>query len=187
MSPWELKIGQLVGYKPRGQKWRARVTAVERDGKHFLAEIPVVDEEGDPIRYDDPPSFVNVIMDFENYFIVEDVDGKATDPWIAARLDHEDTGGAWRAFAERIGIKEPYYQALATLVEKWSTEGKRGEFLDDVLVLLHAAWRAGSAAENAECARLLERRCGERGLGCLEHCTHPEDAGAVRRRMKEQQ
>jgi hypothetical protein len=186
MSPWEFKVGQLVGYKPRGQKWRARVTAVERDGKCHLAEIPVVDEQGEPIRYDDPPAFVNDIVDYENYFLVQNVDGKGTDPWIAARLDHEDTGLAWRTFAERIGVKEPYYQALATLMEKWSPEGQRGEFLDDLLVLLHAAWRAGTSTENSECARLLEKKCNERGIICLAHCTHSDDAQAIRRRIREQ-
>lgn len=185
MSPWEFKIGQLVGYRPRGTKWRARVTAIERDGKSHLAEIPVVDEEGETIRYEDPPAFVNQIVDYENYFLVENVDGKPTEPWIAARLDHEDMRGAWKAFADRIGVKEPFYQVLATVMEKWSPEEGRGNLLDDLLVLLHAAWRAGAASENTECARLLEKRCGERGIACLAHCTHPEDAAAVRRRAKE--
>ena len=185
MSPWEFKIGQLVGYRPRGPKWRARVTAMEREGKPFLAEIPVVDEEGAGIRYDDPPAFANPIFDYENYFLVEDVDGKSTEPWLAARLDHQDLAQAWRAFAERIGLKEPYYQCLATVVEKWSPPESRGDILDDLLVLLHAAWRTGAAAENAEAARLLERRCQERGVICLAQCTHREDADAVRARMRE--
>lgn len=186
MSPWELKVGQVVGYRPRGPKWRARVTAVERDGKPFMAEIPVVDEQGEPIRYDDPPAFVNPIIDYEGYYIVEDVDGKgATEPWLAARLDHQDLGQAWRAFAERIGLKEPYYSALATLVERWAPPERRGDILDDLLVLLHAAWRAGAAAENSEIARMLEKRCLDRGVSCLAHCTHPEDAAAVRSRLRE--
>jgi|SRR5579871_1790434 hypothetical protein len=185
MTPWEFKVGQLVGYKPRGEKWRARVTAVERDGKLFLAEIPVIDEKGDPIRYEDPPAFVSEIWDWENYFLVENVDGKGTDPWLAARLDHEDTGAAWKSFAQRIGIKEPFYQALATVMEKWSPEKNRGDFLDDLLVLLHASWRAGMVTENAEVVRLLEKRCSDRGIICLAHCTHQEDAQAVRRRLRE--
>ena len=49
MSPWEFKIGQIVGYKPRGDKWRARVTAIEEEGKPYLAEIPIVDEDGELI------------------------------------------------------------------------------------------------------------------------------------------
>lgn len=185
MSPWELKVGQIVGYKPRGEKWRARVTAIEREGKSFLAEIPIVDEEGDPIRYEDPPTFVSPIHDYENYYLVANVAGNGTDPWLAARLDHEDTGNAWKTFADRIGIKEPYYQALATLMEKWASESKRGEFLDDVLVLLHAAWRAGMFTENSECARLIEKRCHERGMICLAKCTHSEDVEAIKRRIKE--
>lgn len=185
MSPWELKIGQIVGYKPRGDKWRARVTAMEREGKPFLAEIPIVDEKGDAILYDDPPAFVNPIFDYENYYLVENVNGTATDPWIAARLDHDDKGGAWKAFAEKIGIKEPYYQALATIMEKWAAEERRGELLDDLLVLLHASWRAGRYSENGECARLLKKRCDERGAMCLEHCTHPEDVKAVESRIWE--
>lgn len=183
MSPWELKIGQIVGYKPRGDKWRARVTAMEREGKPFLAEIPVVDENGRGILYDDPPAFVNPIFDYENYYIVEDVNGTSTDPWIASRLDHDDIGGAWKAFAEKIGIKEPYYQALATVMEKWAPEERRGDLLDDLLVLLHASWRAGRYSENGECARLLKKRCDERGAICLAHCTHPEDVKAVESRI----
>lgn len=185
MSPWEFKVGQIVGYRRRDPRWRARVTAMEKDGKPFLAEIPVVDEQGEPIRYDDPPAFVNPIIDYEGYYLVQDVDGKGTDPWLAARLDHEDTAAAWKTFAERIGVKEPYYQALATLLEKYSLEKGRGEFLDDLLVLLHAAWRAGASTENADCARLLEKRCSERGIICLAHCTHSEDAAAIRKRMRE--
>jgi|FLYK01.1.fsa_nt_gi hypothetical protein len=184
MSPWEFKIGQLVGYRPRGEKWRARVTAVEYAGKCFMAEIPVVDESGQPIRYEDPPSFVSPIIDYENYYLVEDVNGKATEPWLAARLDHEDPAGAWKAFVERIGLKEPYYQALATVMEKWAGEGRRGEFLEDLLVLLHAAWRAGAAIENAECAKLLEARCRSLGPACTGECTHLGDAQAIRERME---
>ena len=179
MSPWEFKIGQIVGYKPRGDKWRARVTATERDGKPFLAEIPIVDENGDQVQYDDPPAFVNPIIDYENYVLVQNLNGNGTEPWLAARLDHADMGHAWKAFSERIGIKEPYYQALATLMEKWALEEKRGEFLDDLLVLLHASWRAGVAAENLECASMLQKRCNERGVICLAHCTHPEDVKAI--------
>ncbi len=185
MTPWQFKVGQTVGYRPRGEKWRAKVTAVERDGKCFLAEIPVVDETGDPIRYEDPPAFVSEILDYEGYYIVEEVDGKGTDPWLAARLDHQDTGAAWKSFAARIGVKDPFYQSLATIMEKWATERQRGEFLDDLLVLLHASWRAGMATENSEVARLIEKRCNDRGMGCLAHCTHPEDIQAVRRRMRE--
>ena len=91
MSPWEFKIGQIVGYKPRGDKWRARVTAMEEDGKPYLAEIPIVDEDGETIRYDEPPSHVNPILDYVNYVLIENVNGKSTDPWLAARLDHEAT------------------------------------------------------------------------------------------------
>lgn len=185
MAPWEFKIGQVVGYKPRGEKWRARVTAMEREGKPFLAEIPVIDERGESILYDDPPAYVNPIIDYENYYIVEDLKGSGTDPWLAARLDHEDVGGAWKTFAEKIGIKEPYYQALATLSEKWVPEGSRGEFLDDLLVLIHAAWRAGRFTEIGECARLLKRRCDERGAICLAHCTHSDDVKAIQKRMWE--
>lgn len=185
MSPWEFKVGQVVGYRPRGDKWRARVTAVEEEGKCHLAEIPIIDEHGESIRYDDPPTFVNRIMDYENYYMVEDVNGVATEPWIAARLDHADSHGAWKAFAEKIGIKEPYYQALATVMEKWAPEDQRGEFLDDLLVLLHACWRSGMAAMNTEAARLLQKRCDERGIGCLAHCTHLEDAKAIKHLMKE--
>ncbi len=180
MSPWEFKIGQIVGYRPRGDHWRARVTATERDGKPFLAEIPIVDDGGDPIRYDDPPAFVNPIIDYENYYLVENLNGSGTDPWLAARLDHKDADNPYKAFAEKIGIKEPYYQAMATLIEKWVAEGNRGEFLDDLLVLLHASWRAGMAADNSECARLLEKRCQDKGVICLAHCTHPEDIKAVK-------
>ena len=184
MSPWQFKVGQLVGYRPRGPKWRARVTAIERDGKPFLAEIPVVDENGEPIRYDDPPAVVNPILDYENYYIVEDLKGNATEPWLAARLDHQDLGAAWKALAERIGVREPYYQALASLMERWAPVESRGDLLDDLLVLLHAAWRAGAGTENAECARLLEKRCRDRGVICLAECTHPDDAAAIRERMR---
>lgn len=184
MSPWEFKIGQIVGYKPRGEKWRARVTAIEEEGKPFLAEIPIVDEQGEPIRYDEPPSDVAPILDYENYVLIENVNGQSTDPWLAARLDHEDKSTAWKAFAEKIGIKEPYYQALATMIEKWSSEGQRGDIMDDLLVLLHAAWRAGSAAENKECERILQKRCDERGIICLANCTHPDDIKAVRERRR---
>lgn len=186
MSPWEFKVGQVVGYRPRGQKWRARVTAIEREGKPFLAEIPIVDENGDSISYEDPPAFVNPIIDYENYYLVENVDGKsATEPWLAARLDHQDLAQAWKAFAERVGLKEPFYSALATVMERWAPPERRGDLLDDILVLLHAAWRAGAGAENSEIARMLERRCQERGVVCLAHCTHPEDAAAVRNRLAE--
>lgn len=185
MTPWEMRVGQLVGYKHRSAKWRARVTAVERDGKHYLAEIPVVDDDGEPIRYDDPPAFVNEIYDFENYYLIEDINGKGTDPWLAARIDHADVGGAWKSFAAKIGIKEPYYQALATLIDKYAPEGQRGEFLDDLLVLLHASWRAGMTTENSECARMIEKLCSDRGIGCLAHCTHREDSQALRKRMKD--
>jgi hypothetical protein len=159
---------------------------MEREGKPFLAEIPIVDESGISICYDDPPSAVNPIMDYENYYVVEDVKEPGSDPWIAARLDHNDVGHAWKAFSDRIGIKEPYYQALATLLEKWVPEKGRGEFLDDILVLLHASWRAGRYAENTECARLLKRRCEEKGAICLAHCTHPEDVRAVEKRIWEE-
>lgn len=186
MSPWEFKIGQVVGYRPRGDKWRARVTAMEEEGKPFLAEIPIVDETGDQIRYDEPPSHVSPILDYENYFIVEDVNGLSTDPWIAARLDHEDKGSAWKAFAEKIGLKDPYYQALAMVMEKWSPEGQRGDILDDILVLLHAAWRAGASTENRECERILQKRCDERGVICLGNCTHAEDIKAIKGRRKDQ-
>lgn len=186
MAPWEFKIGQVVGYRPRGEKWRARVTATERDGKPFLAEIPVVDENGESILYEDPPAFVNPIIDYENYYLIEDLNGSGTDPWLAARLDHDDIAHAWKAFAEKIGIKEPYYQALATLNEKWAPEGKRGEFLDDLLVLLHAAWRAGRYTENVECSRLLKKRCDDRGVICLAHCTHSEDVKAIEKRQWDQ-
>lgn len=185
MTPWEMKVGQLLGYKPRGSKYRARVTAVERDGKHYLAEIPVVDDDGEPIRYDDPPPFVAEIYDFENYYLVEDIDGKATDPWLAARIDHADVGLAWKNFAAKIGLKEPYYQALAMVIEKWAPEEQRGEFLDDLLVLLHASWRAGMSTENSECVRLIEKLCNDRGISCLTNCTHREEAQALKRRMKD--
>lgn len=185
MSPWELKIGQLVGYKPRGLKWRARVTAVERDGQSHLAEIPVVDEQGEPIRYEDPPAFVSRIMDYENYFLAEDVKGTPTEPWLAARLDHQDLDRAWKNLSDRIGLKEPYYHLLSAVMERWAPPERRGDLLDDLLVLLHAAWRAGAAVENGEAARLLERICRERGVGCLAHCTHPEDIDAIRSRMLE--
>ena len=183
MAPWEFKIGQLVGYKPRGEKWRARVTATEREGKPFLAENPVIDENGEAILYEDPPSYVNPIIDYENYYLVEDMTGSGTDPWLAARLDHQDMAAAWKAFADRIGIKEPYYQALATVMEKWAPEDRRGDLLDDLLVLLHAAWRGGRYTENGECARLLKKRCDERGTICLAHCTHPDDVKAIEERL----
>lgn len=185
MTPWELKVGQIVGYLGRGPKWRARVTVVERNGKHYMAEIPIVDENGDPIRYDDPPTDVSIIADFENYYVVENVDGVGTDPWLAARLDHQDVSDAWKNFAAKIGIKEPYYQALATVIERWAPEGSRGQFLDDLLVLLHASWRAGMVTENSECARLIEKRCSDRGIGCLAHCTHQDDVRAVKKRLRE--
>lgn len=89
MSPWELAIGQVLGYRPFGPKWRGRVTALERDGKCLYAVIPTVDDEGKPIRYERPPSGAGPIADVENYFIVEQA-VQMTDPWIAARLDHED-------------------------------------------------------------------------------------------------
>lgn len=184
MRPWDLKVGQIVGYKPRGERWRARVTAMEVDGKPYMAEIPIVDESGDTIRYDEPPTHVNPIVDFENYYLVENVNG-STDPWLAARLDHEANPGAWKNFAEKIGIKEPYYQALATVVEKWAREGERGDILDDLLVLLHAAWRAGASSENRECERLIKQRCDARGIICLAECTHPEDIKAIKERRKE--
>lgn len=185
MSPWEFKIGQIVGYTPLGDLWRARVTMMEDGGKPFLAEIPIIDRAGDPIQYDEPPSHISPILDYPNYYLVQDVNGKTTEPWLAARLDHEDPGHAWRAFAEKIGIKEPYYQALATIMEKWSPEGQRGEFLDDLLVLLHAAWRAGGATENRECERLIQKRCDERGVICLAECTHPDDIKAIKQRRKD--
>lgn len=185
MSPWEFKVGQIIGYKPRGEKWRARVTAMEEEGKPFLAEIPIVDEDGSPINYDSPPSHVNPILDHENYVLIQNVNGVATDPWLAARLDHEDPGGAWKVFAEKIGIKEPYYQALAMVVEKWAPEGQRGDILDDMLVLLHAAWRAGACSENRECERLVKQRCNERGIICLAHCTHQDDIKAIKERRQE--
>jgi hypothetical protein len=183
MKPWDFKMGQLVGYKPRGERWRARVTALEKDGKPYLAEIPVVDDQGEPISYEDPPAFVSPILDYENYYLVEDVAGK-TDPWLAARLDHQDVGAAWKHFAEKVGVKEPYYQALATIMEKYVAEGRRGEFMDDLLVLLHASWRAGMASENSDCARLLRQRCDNRGMNCMPHCTHLEDVEAIRARMR---
>lgn len=184
MSPWEFKIGQVVGYKPRGEKWRARVTAMEDGGKPFLAEIPIVDESGDPIRYDEPPTHINPILDHANYYIVQEVNGLSTDPWLAARLDHDDKANAWKAFAGKIGLKEPYYQALAMVMEKWSSEGQRGDILDDLLVLLHAAWRAGAATENKECERLIQKRCEDRGMGCLGECTHSEDVKAIKDRRR---
>jgi len=185
MSPWELKVGQIVGYRPRGEKWRARVTAMEEDGKPFMAEIPIVDENGEPIRYDEPPTHVNAILDYENYYLVQNVNGAITDPWLAARLDHQDPGNAWKIFAEKIGIKEPYYQALATVVEKWSQVGQRGDIMDDILVLLHAAWRAGASSENRECERLIRERCNERGIICLANCTHQDDIKAIKDRRKD--
>lgn len=183
MSPWEFKIGQVVGYHPRGEKWRARVTAIDREGKPFLGEIPITDENGESIYYEDPPAFVNPIIDYENYFLINDLEGSGTDPWLAARLDHKDIDLAWKIFAERIGIKEPYYQALAVVTEKWAPEERRGELLDDILVLLHAAWRAGRYTENSECSRLLKKRCDERGAICLAHCTHSEDVKAIEKRI----
>lgn len=184
MSPWEFKVGQTVGYRPRGSRWRARVTAVEREGRPFLAEIPVVDEEGLPILYDDPPPFANPIVDYENYYLVEDVDGKATEPWLAARLDHRDLAEAWRAFAERVGLREPYYQALATFVERWAPPERRGDILDDLLVLLHAAWSAGGTSGAEEAARFLEGLCKDGNGRCARGCTHKEDAAALRDRLK---
>lgn len=183
MSPWEFKIGQVVGYKPRGDRWRARVTALDH-GKPFLAEIPIVDQDGDPIRYEEPPTDINPILDYENYYIVDDVNGLSTDPWLAARLDHQDNASAWKDFAEKIGLKEPYYQALGMVMEKWSQEGQRGDILDDLLVLLHAAWRAGAATENKECERLIQKRCDDHGIGCVENCTHTEDVKAIKERRR---
>lgn len=158
MSPWEFKVGQLVGYGPRGEKWRARVTAGERDGKPYVAEIPVVDEAGEPIQYDGLPSVANPILDYENYYLVEDVGGTKTEPWLAARLDHQNLAEAWKALAERIGLREPYYQALATFMERWAPLERRGDLLDDILVLMHAAWSAGAGTAYADCVRLLEEK-----------------------------
>lgn len=157
MSPWEFKVGQVVGYKPRGEKWRARVTAIERDGKPFVAEIPVIDEVGEAIQYDGPPSIANPIWDYENYYLVEDVSGTTTEPWLAARLDHQNLAAAWKSLAERVGLREPYYQALATLMERWAPVERRGDLLDDVLVLMHAAWTAGAGAAYTDCMRFLEQ------------------------------
>lgn len=157
MSPWEFKVGQVVGYKPRGEKWRARVTAIERDGKPFVAEIPVVDEMGESILYDGPPGIANPIWDYENYYLVDDVKGSPTEPWLAARLDHQDLEAAWKSLAERVGLREPYYQALATLVERWAIVERRGDLLDDLLVLMHAAWSAGIGSAHAEAIRFLEQ------------------------------
>ena len=184
MAPWEMKVGQIVGFAPRGQLWRARVTAVEREGKSFLAEIPIVDETGEPIRYEDPPAYANPIVAFEEYYLVEDVAASTTEPWLAARLDHQDLPQAWKGLAERLGIKEPYYQLLSSVMERWAPPERRGDLLDDLLVLLHAAWRAGASTENGEAARLVEQRCSERGGTCLNSCTHPEDAEAIRQRMR---
>lgn len=89
MSPWEFAIGQVVGYKPYGPKWRGKVTVLERDGKPVFAIIPTIDQEGHPIRYDKPPSTAMPIVDVQNYFLVE-ATVQMTDPWLAARLDHED-------------------------------------------------------------------------------------------------
>lgn len=89
MSPWELAIGQIVGYKPFGPKWRGRVTAIERDGKCHYAVIAVVDREGFPILYGKPPKRPDLIVDCENYYLVEH-SVQMTDPWLAARLDHGD-------------------------------------------------------------------------------------------------
>lgn len=186
MSPWELKVGQVLGYRPRGEKWRARVTAIEQDGKCFMGEIPVRDEWGNEISYDEPPASVSPIFDYENYYIVEDVKENTTDPWIAAKLDHQDPLDAWKVFSERIGIKEPYYQALASITEKWASEGRRGEFLDDLLAFLYSAWRTGALSENSECAKLIEKRCKERGGMCLADCTHAADEKAIRDRVRGQ-
>lgn len=182
MSPWEFRAGQVVGYTPSGSLWRAKVTAIDPSGKPYLGQIPIVDEEGNSITYDDPPSYVAPIVDYANYYLVEDVKGPPTDPWLAARLDHADTGVAWKNFAEKIGLNDGYYQAMGALMEKWAGEGKRGEFLDDLLVFLYACWRAGSAAENEEIYRLLKKRCEDRGTICLAHCTHPDDMKEVRKR-----
>jgi hypothetical protein len=179
-----MKVGQIVGFTPRGLKWRARVTSIERDGKSSFAEIPIVDEAGEPIRYEDPPAFVNPIVAYEQYYLVEDVKEFSTEPWLAARLDHQDLAQAWKALAERLGLKEPYYQMLSSVMERWAPPERRGDLLDDLLVLLQASWRAGAAGENAEAARLLDQRCLERGGHCLASCTHPEDAEAIRRRMR---
>lgn len=89
MSPWELAIGQVLGYRPFGPRWRCRVTAIERGGKCLYAVIPTVDGEGKQIRYERPPSGASPIADVENYFIIEQT-VQMTDPWLAARLDHED-------------------------------------------------------------------------------------------------
>lgn len=90
MSPWEFAIGQIVGYKPFGPKWRGRVTAIEREGKYHYAVIPVVDGNGIAIVYEQPPKKVQpIIGDFENYFLIEG-GPQLSDPWIASQLDHED-------------------------------------------------------------------------------------------------
>lgn len=89
MSPWELAIGQIVGYKPLGPKWRGRITAVERDGKCHYAVIPVVDAAGVAIVYEHPPKDVQLVLDYGNFYLVEQA-VQMTDPWLAARLDHED-------------------------------------------------------------------------------------------------
>lgn len=180
-----MKIGQLVGYAPRGPQWRARITAIERDGQSYLAEIPVVDEHGEPILYEEPPPFVSRILDYEHYFLVEDVKGVPTEPWLAARLDHKDLELAWKSLADRIGLREPYYHILSSVLERWAPPEQRGDLLDDLLVLLHAAWRTGASTENAEVARLIDRICQDRGAICLSRCTHPEDAQAIRNRGKE--
>lgn len=158
MSPWEFKVGQVVGYRPRGEKWRARVTAIERDGKPFVAEIPVVDEAGEPIQYDGLPSIANPIWDYENYFLVEDVSGVTSEPWLAARLDHQNLVEAWKSLAERVGLREPYYQALATVMERWAAVDRRGDLLDDILVLMHAAFTAGAGSAYSDCVRILEQK-----------------------------
>lgn len=157
MSPWEFRIGQIVGYRPRGEKWRARITAIERDGKPFVAEIPVVDEFGESIQYDGPPSIANPVWDYENYYLIEDVSGITTEPWLAARLDHQNLVEAWKSLAEKVGLKETYYQVLATVMERWAPLERRGDLLDDILVLMHAAWSSGERAAYADCIHFLER------------------------------
>jgi hypothetical protein len=184
MSPWEFRIGQTVSYRPRGKKWRAKITAVERDGRPFLAEIPVVDEHGTPVLYEEPPGSVNLVTDFENYDLVDQSEN-AADPWLAARLDHDDDGGVGRKkLAERLGTRPSFNEAIGAILEKWAPSRKR-ELLDDLLVLLHATWWSGRQRENGECARLLIDRCAANGVICCAHCTHYEDAAAVRSRMKE--
>jgi hypothetical protein len=183
MSPWEFKVGQVVGYKPHGSRWRAKVTAVEREGKPFLAEIPIVDQEGIPIEYETPPTTVNPITDFENYYLIEQNDGEL-DPWLAARLDHNDDAGMGRQrLAERLGIAKPFHEALGTLVKKWGN-GRNRELLDDLLVFIFASWTEGKRAENADCVRLLIDRCAQRGVECCVTCTHSDDARVIGLRMK---